>query len=40
MTGMIESIMARYRMDIVPRLLLVAFSLAFFAFVITLELIK
>lgn len=39
-TGIIESIMARYRMDIVPRLLLVSFSLAFFAFVISMELIK
>lgn len=39
-TGVIESVMARYRMDIVPRLLLVSFSLAFFAFVITQELLK
>ena len=39
-TGIVESIMARYRMDFVPRFLLVSFSLAFFAFVITLELAK
>jgi formate hydrogenlyase subunit 4 len=39
-TGIVESVMARYRMDIVPRFLLVSFSLAFFAFVITLELVN
>jgi formate hydrogenlyase subunit 4 len=39
-TGIVESVMARYRMDIVPRFLLVSFSLAFFAFVITLEMVK
>ncbi len=39
-TGVIESVMARYRMEIVPRLLVVSFSLAFFAFVITQELTK
>ena len=38
--GLVESVMARYRMDIVPRLLLISFSLAFFAFVITLEFVK
>lgn len=35
--GVMESVMARYRMDRVPRFVLTAFALAFFATVITLE---
>lgn len=35
--GVTESVMARYRMDRVPRFVLTAFALAFFATVITLE---
>ena len=35
--GVMESIMARYRMDSVPKFLLTSFALAFFATVITLE---
>ncbi len=38
--GVIESIMARYRMDLVPKFVLTSFALAFFATVITLEFIK
>ena len=36
--GVTESIMARYRMDKVPQFVLISFALAFFATVITLEL--
>ena len=39
-TGVIESIMARYRMDKVPQFVLTSFALAFFAIAITLEFIK
>lgn len=39
-TGVMESVMARFRMDIVPRFLLASFSLAFFALVITREFLK
>ena len=35
--GVIESVMARYRMDKVPQFVLTSFALAFFATVITLE---
>ncbi len=35
--GVVESIMARYRMDRVPKFVLTSFALAFFATVITLE---
>jgi formate hydrogenlyase subunit 4 len=35
--GIVESIMARYRMDRVPKFVLTSFALAFFATVITLE---
>ena len=38
--GIMESVMARYRMDRVPRFVLTAFALAFFATVITLEFIQ
>jgi formate hydrogenlyase subunit 4 len=38
--GVIESAMARYRMDRVPQFVLTSFALAFFATVITLEFIK
>jgi formate hydrogenlyase subunit 4 len=38
--GVIESIMARYRMDRVPKFVLTSFALAFFATVITLEFLK
>ncbi len=35
--GVMESIMARYRMDLVPKFILTSFALAFFATIITLE---
>jgi formate hydrogenlyase subunit 4 len=35
--GITESVMARYRMDVVPKFVLTSFALAFFATVITLE---
>ncbi len=38
--GVTESIMARYRMDKVPQFVLTSFALAFFATIITLELVK
>jgi formate hydrogenlyase subunit 4 len=38
--GMIESVIARYRMDKVPQFVLTSFALAFFATIITLEFIK
>lgn len=38
--GVIESITARYRMDRVPQFVLTSFALAFFATILTLELIK
>jgi formate hydrogenlyase subunit 4 len=38
--GVMESVMARYRMDRVPKFLLTSFALAFFATVITLEFLK
>ncbi|MDL2329115.1 NADH-quinone oxidoreductase subunit H [Desulfosarcina sp. OttesenSCG-928-A07] len=38
--GVVESVMARYRMDRVPKFLLTAFSLAFFATIITLEFLR
>ncbi|MDX2451698.1 respiratory chain complex I subunit 1 family protein [Desulfosarcina sp.] len=38
--GITESVMARYRMDRVPKFVLTSFALAFFATVITLEFIK
>jgi formate hydrogenlyase subunit 4 len=38
--GITESVMARYRMDRVPRFVLTSFALAFFATIITLEFIK
>ncbi len=38
--GITESVIARYRMDRVPKFVLTAFALAFFATVITLEFIK
>jgi formate hydrogenlyase subunit 4 len=38
--GVTESIMARFRMDRVPKFVLTSFALAFFATVITLEFLK
>ncbi len=38
--GIMESVMARYRMDRVPKFVLTSFALAFFATVITLEFVK
>jgi formate hydrogenlyase subunit 4 len=38
--GVMESILARYRMDRVPKFVLTSFALAFFATVITLEFLK
>jgi formate hydrogenlyase subunit 4 len=38
--GITESVMARYRMDRVPKFVLTSFALAFFATVITLEFLK
>lgn len=38
--GVTESVMARYRMDRVPKFVLTSFALAFFATVITLEFLK
>ena len=38
--GVVESVMARYRMDRVPKFVLTSFALAFFATIITLEFIK
>jgi formate hydrogenlyase subunit 4 len=38
--GVVESVMARYRMDLVPKFVLTSFALAFFATVITLEFLK
>jgi formate hydrogenlyase subunit 4 len=38
--GVTESVMARYRMDKVPKFVLTSFALAFFATVITLEFFK
>ena len=38
--GVVESVTARYRMDRVPKFVLTSFALAFFATVITLELLK
>ena len=38
--GVVESVMARYRMDKVPQFVLTSFALAFFATVITLEFIQ
>jgi formate hydrogenlyase subunit 4 len=38
--GVVESVMARHRMDKVPRFLLTSFALAFFGTVITLEFLK
>jgi len=38
--GITESVMARYRMDKVPKFVLTSFALAFFAAVITLEFLK
>jgi formate hydrogenlyase subunit 4 len=38
--GVIESVMARYRMDKVPKFVLASFVLAFFATIITLEFIR
>lgn len=38
--GVTESVMARFRMDRVPRFVLTAFALAFFATIITLEFVK
>lgn len=38
--GVIESVIARYRMDKVPQFVLTSFALAFFATIITLEFIK
>jgi formate hydrogenlyase subunit 4 len=38
--GVMESVMARYRMDKVPKFVLTSFALAFFATVITLEFVK
>ncbi|MFZ0240837.1 MAG: NADH-quinone oxidoreductase subunit H [Desulfobacterales bacterium] len=37
MVGIVESVMARYRMDKVPQFVLTSFALAFFATVMTLE---
>jgi len=39
-TGITESVIARYRMDRVPKFVLTSFALAFFAIVITLEFVK
>jgi formate hydrogenlyase subunit 4 len=39
-TGITESVIARYRMDKVPQFVLTSFALAFFATIITLEFIK
>jgi formate hydrogenlyase subunit 4 len=39
-TGIMESVMARYRMDKVPQFVLTSFALALFAIVITLEFVK
>jgi formate hydrogenlyase subunit 4 len=38
--GITESVMARFRMDMVPRFVLTSFVLAFFATIITMEFIK
>jgi formate hydrogenlyase subunit 4 len=38
--GLVESVMARYRMDRVPKFVLTSFALVFFAAVITLEFAK
>ena len=38
--GVTESVMARYRMDVVPKFVLTSFALAFFATVITLEFVR
>ena len=38
--GIIESVIARYRMDKVPQFVLTSFALAFFATIITLEFVK
>ncbi len=38
--GVMESVMARYRMDKVPQFVLTSFALAFFATIITLEFVK
>ncbi|RJP79479.1 MAG: hydrogenase [Desulfobacteraceae bacterium] len=38
--GVTESVMARYRMDLVPKFILTSFALAFFAAIITLEFIQ
>jgi len=38
--GITESVMARYRMDLVPKFVLTSFALAFFATIITLEFIQ
>ncbi len=38
--GIMESIMARYRMDLVPKFILTSFALAFFATIITLEFLR
>jgi formate hydrogenlyase subunit 4 len=38
--GVIESVMARYRMDLVPKFVLTSFALAFFATIIALEFIQ
>lgn len=38
--GVTESVMARFRMDVVPKFVLTSFTLAFFATVITLEFIQ
>ena len=38
--GVIESVMARYRMDRVPKFILTSFALAFIATLITMELVK
>ena len=38
--GVIESVIARYRMDKVPGFVLTSFALAFFATIITLEFVK
>ncbi|MFH2065105.1 MAG: NADH-quinone oxidoreductase subunit H [Pseudomonadota bacterium] len=38
--GVTESVMARYRMDLVPKFILTSFALAFFAAIITMEFIQ
>jgi len=38
--GITESVMARFRMGMVPRFVLTSFVLAFFATIITMEFIK